>query len=389
MFRQRVGWSLLMVQCIGCVNDQNLTVVNGSIHTDWQIDSTELDIELDRPDVGIEAPQENYDTLQNKQIWCGQPLDFILPKMDTYYQQDHTLSAVVHTPTLPANQGFGIIWEVDGRILSETPIDSAFTHFTSEHNTEKLGRQTIQARLNTPDGTCETPIPQSISVCEAHFVEDFEDDADNWIAVGDAVWDESGWVELTENEQGRQGALYNPNLWIEGGSVSIRMTIQTGDGVHGGADGLALSFVPIENPHQLDTLLAHTLPGGGIGYALPNEEQNQHPNIFTVELDTFENTGDYEHTDPTSADHIALTQGADAGNHLVWQESPTIADFALHDIRIDIEPQTVAIFLDGEQILHQKKQIDFQGGYMFLSGSTGWVTNRHIIHDLEIYHGCQ
>ena len=45
-------------------------------------------------------------------------------------------------------------------------------------------------------------------------------------------------------------------------------------------------------------------------------------------------------------------------------------------------------FFDGEELIHQKMPEDFMGGYVFLSGSTGWATNHHRVSDLEILYDC-
>ncbi len=33
--------------------------------------------------------------------------------------------------------------------------------------------------------------------------------------------------------------------------------------------------------------------------------------------------------------------------------------------------------------------LDFRGGRIFISGSTGWATNFHRLDDLVVLHGCQ
>lgn len=335
-------------------------------------------------------PKTTESTIPSLNELCAQQLHFVLPETGDFFRQNDLLTAVLHAPNLINPLDYSLLWEDDtGIILSESTFDEyGLTHFVDTEFTQANGAALLHARLHTPEGMCPETIIKPVTVCSKHLFEDFEQASDIWSTSGDATLHPEGWIELTQNEQGRQGAYYNTETWIQPGDMSIRMTIQTGNGIHGGADGLALTFLDLENPEHLPSLIENALPGGGIGYAIAEGSEQWSGEALTVEIDTFENTGDYEHTDPTSSDHIGITERTNPEDHLAWVDTPDIADFETHNIRVDIIQDNIHIYLDDTLILKQQTHVQFQGGYVFLSGSTGWATNQHIVHDLEVFHGC-
>ena len=333
------------------------------------------------PSTNPPEPKTAESSIPSLNELCAQPLHFVLPETGDFFRQNDLLTAVLHAPNLIDPLDYSLLWEDDtGTILSESTFDEyGLTHFVDTEFTKAKGSAELHVRLRTPDGMCPETIIKPVTVCSKHLFEDFEQESDLWSTSGDATLHPEGWIELTHNEQGRQGAYYNTETWIQPGDLSIRMTIQTGNGIHGGADGLALTVI---------NLVENALPGGGIGYAIMEDSEEWSGEALTVEIDTFENTGDYEHTDPTRFDHIGITENANPDQHLAWVDTPNISNFETHDIRVDIVQNNIHIYLDDTLILKQQTDVQFQGGYVFLSGSTGWATNQHIVHDLEVFHGC-
>ena len=94
-------------------------------------------------------------------------------------------------------------------------------------------------------------------------------------------------------------------------------------------------------------------------------------------------------TTPRKTITSTITRNADPSQHIIWSTVPDIEDFQPHDVQVDITPEDMRIYYDGQEIAHQRKPASFNGGYLFLSGSTGWATNRHRVSDLEILHTCQ
>ena len=74
---------------------------------------------------------------------------------------------------------------------------------------------------------------------------------------------------------------------------------------------------------------------------------------------------------------------------MIWFETPTVEDYQPHPIRVDILNGAVRVFYDGSEVINQAVSVNFKGGQMFFSGSTGWATNYHVFDGLEILHECQ
>ena len=196
---------------------------------------------------------------------------------------------------------------------------------------------------------------------------------------------------MTGPYQGRKGAVYNDLQVISDGAASLRFTIKTGMGSEPGADGFSFTIVDVADPSELETLLGSAAAGGGLGYGFGGEYGSWIGDAITVEIDTWYNNGggETEHVDPTQQNHIAVTQNADPANHLVWFEVPDVEDFQPHTIRVDIWGNTLRVWYDGEQVIDQGIVLNFKGGHMFFTGSTGYYYNYHIFDDLEILHQCQ
>ncbi len=316
-------------------------------------------------------------------------VEFVLPQTQSFYTQHDDVTAVVHVTGVESFQGLYIAFENQtGAVIDEVALDEhGLAHYVGKEFSKHIGSQQLVARLTSNQGTCPKATVQPLVVCTDLIVDDFEMYPTGWDSVGDAVWNPEGWIDLTENEQGRQGAFFLDKR-IHAGDTSIHMTIQTGNGINGGADGLALTILDAPDVTPLPELLAQAKPGGGIGYDLSHDPSPWSGRALTLEIDTFQNTGDYEHIDPTESDHIALIENSNPEDHIAWVDTPTIADFELHEVQVTLIDGTATIYVDGIELLHQSVDLEHVGGYLVLSASTGWATNQHRVHDLEIHHGC-
>ncbi|MGB0645706.1 MAG: lectin-like domain-containing protein, partial [Bradymonadia bacterium] len=270
-------------------------------------------------------------------------------------------------------------------------------HFTvrSEILGLTAGRTTVRAEMWQDEQPCLESTEVTFYLCRSQINEDFTTFPEQWTLYRDAYWDPNGWLEMTGIEQERKGAVYNTVDSISSGVASLQFTITTGGGINDGADGFAFTIVEITNPEELSALLEGAATGGGLGYGVgggyTDPDFNLPGSALTVEIDTWFNQQDdvQRHTDPTSVNHIAITQNADAGDHIAWFEVPDIEDLEPHTIRVDLVGDVMRITYDGQPILEQPITFTFKGGYMFFSGSTGWATNYHRFDNLQILHGCQ
>ncbi len=325
---------------------------------------------------------------------CDLPWSFTTPQDYEFYTAGSTVEAQVQVNGLANNTEYSMRWENrGGQILAEIAIDASgvSTYSGTEYSASK-GLTTMFARLVTPDGPCDSTVERRLSICGGYILEDFTTESTDWVTRGDAYWDPNGWIEMTGTYSGRKGAVYNKVDSIASGTASIRFTLKTGNGINGGADGFAFTVIDVATATELDTWIAQAQSGGGMGYGIGGEFGAFTGDALTVEIDTWNNTynGTNElHSDPTPNSHIALTQNADPGDHLVFFDTPNVEDFQPHDLRVDIVPGAVKVFYDGTEVINENPQLSFKGGQMFFSGSTGWATNNHIFDNLEILHDCQ
>ena len=261
----------------------------------------------------------------------------------------------------------------------------------------ELGQRLLSAEpvVILESGFCGPATPRKVYRCLQTFREDFDTAPQNWVMHGDARWNGDGYLEMTGTQSGRKGAVYNNVDAISSGLASIEFVMSTGGGINGGADGFALTIIDIENATELNNLITQAASGGGLGYAVaPEFGRNDFEWVgeaLTVEIDTWYN--DFSNRgeglgDPTQQNHIALTRNANPGDHIVWHAVPNVEDLVPHTVRVDLIGNTIRISYDGVVVIEEPIQFAFKGGYMFFSGSTGWATNYHRFHNLDILSNC-
>lgn len=291
--------------------------------------------------------------------------------------------------------GLTVRWETStGESLGQTPV---LPDGTSSGNLDTslmpLGVIPLVARVETPDGVCSETAEVDLVFCQYEVTDDFSS-LDNvaWKMFGSSYWDPNGWLEMTGTAQSQRGAVYNPQTDVAAGSVSITFSMATGGG--SGADGFAMTIVQTDSIAELENeIIASAVPGSGIGYAVGGAYGPWDGNAFTVEIDTYENVynGTNElHTDPTPNDHVAITLDGDAGDHLWWTDMGDVEDLNWRTIRVDVIGFKVRVWIDGQLLVEQLyPELQFRGGYIFFSGSTGYYTNYHRFDDLNVVHTCQ
>ena len=364
-------WMVTIALGTGCINEYQTDVHVG------HIESVVEDVTWNN------LPSESI--IESQVNTCESSISFIQSNQHSFVSTDAPLEFSVQVDHAKEDQW--VEWtDESGQIIAETGLmkdGSSHLRFSKGENYPS----TVQATLRNPAGSCGLTIHQHVTVCN-QVIDSLESSSD-WQFLGDANHGDDGWVELTLNAQASQGAVFNPNVRIPDGSVSIRFTVQTGNGINHGADGLALTIIDIDDPSTLEALIASAPPGGGLGYGIGGPNEFWEGNALTIEVDTWPNVEEHEDYDPTTDSHIAIMRGADPSNHVIWSSVPDIEDFTPHDVQIDITPESMRILYDGEELARQRNPAAFTGGYVFLSGSTGWATNHHRVSDLEILHDCR
>jgi hypothetical protein len=305
------------------------------------------------------------------------------------------VSALVSDPVGNVLSAYQVEWRDDaGNVLGISSVDAAGQTSTVLTGVPK-GHQDLHAQAIDANGPCQQEALHPIQVCSADVTEDFNASlVSPWVIFGDGSWSPSGYIEMTGIAQGKKGAVYNDAEYVYPGSVSIRFEVQTGAGSGSGADGFAMTIVETDDTNDLPVILSNAKSGGGLAYA--SQGSYGAPVVFkafTVEIDTWYNVynGNNEfHTDPTQDDHVELTLDLDAGQSIAFTSAGEIEDLAWHSIRVDVLGTIVKVWLDGVLKVEQDvPALDFRGGYIFFSGSTGYYTNYHRFDDLKIIHNCK
>ena len=107
---------------------------------------------------------------------------------------------------------------------------------------------------------------------------------------------------------------------------------------------------------------------------------------YGIEFDGWENNPrDFDgrsQGDP-SANHIALIKGT-PGNHLVVAHDPRTEDEVWHSVEVRVGVDSVAVKLDGEQVLSWRGVIDREYGGIGLAAANGGMSNWHVIDGVHI-----
>ena len=242
----------------------------------------------------------------------------------------------------------------------------------------------------TVDDTTDTTVDDTTPVCPEIPLLDFNADlsSSEWLIVGDAYREPAGWLELTGLAGGQQGAIFYLGSVLSRGDTEISLRVSTGQcilpgpcaSLADGADGFALSIFGVGGVVELANLLAEARPGEGLGYAVTPRAVD----AFHIEFDTYHNA-----IDPTLGNHVAITLNGDPTNHLLWTETPTLENNAWHDIVLRIAGAQVTVLMDGVTVIDADVPgLDFKGGYIGFTGSTGGSNNYHRIDDLQIVQAC-
>ncbi len=253
--------------------------------------------------------------------------------------------------------------------------------------------------------TCPAGAIANVQVCGAEIFEDFAKapTGAGWVLTGAATWESTGHLELTGNAQSKAGGVYHKVLYVQPGDVRMSLKIATGGGINGGADGFAMTLLEAKSTADVDAYLALAGKGGCLGYGVSGKCGTSKVKAFHVEFDTWINAADPNDDPPGvvgnnailgQGNHIAVHTNGDAGNALIWLPEPgkpaiNIEDLQWHTVVIAVQGDQLTIrFGDAVVATKTVSGLDFRGGYVIFTGSTGWASNHHRIDDLRILHQC-
>ena len=151
--------------------------------------------------------------------------------------------------------------------------------------------------------------------------------------------------------------------------------------------------VSVENVDALETIINAAGAGGCLGYGVIAGCTSDPISVeaFHIEIDTYYNStgGGHPMQDPVDVPHIAVTLNGNPDNHVLHVATPTIEDNLWHDLKVEIEGIHIKLTLDELVIFEDDVAgIDFRGGYIGFSGTTGALHNFHSFDNLHVIQGC-
>jgi hypothetical protein len=393
------------VEDVVAIEDDVPVVPDDTVDPDVNVDVVEPDDVEPLADTAVEdvvasdlAEPDIAPEVEPTPVECSATVAITAPVADEFFASTSDVTAtaqVVSLDAIPLTE-LTVRWTlIGGPELGVSPV-MADGSSTWTGPIPESGKRTLRARVQHQTGSSCAAEPATIDlhVCKAYLYEAFGSDLDPlaWAVSGDGYWESQGWLEMTGLSQGRKGAIYSTTPQVTPGDVSIRFRYATGGGGDStGADGFAATFMKAEDLAEMVSWVQAGDGGGGLGYGAGGPYGAFTGSAFTVEIDTWynqQNDAEY-HTDPTSADHLELTQGLDPSASIGFYALPDIETLEWHSIRVDIAQTHVKVIHDGVLALDiDIPDFEFRGGYIFFSGSTGYYYNYHRFDDLEIFHGC-
>ena len=330
-----------------------------------------LDASPPEPDLAIDQTIPVDMWTPPEPVQCNVNIEFDAPIEESFHHQ----TSAFDISGLITNSAGEPIANVSVNLIegNATPITTIQTNdagrfmFSSESLPQRSGQRYIRAEPTIDGQPCLEQAALTLFICRNLIDEDFTTLPDEWSLYRDATWDANGWLEMTGTAQGRKGAVFNTVDAISSGVASIQFTLTTGGGRNGGADGIAFTVVEVPSADQLRTLLDGASTGGGLGYGVgggyADSDFTLNGDALTVEIDTWfnrQNNTTERHTDPTSVNHIAITQNADPGDHIAWFEVPNVEDLQPHTVRVDLTGDLMRITYDGQIVIEQPVNFTFK-----------------------------
>ena len=379
-------------------NDEN----EDTVVTDDNIDETEdIDDEKDDTvnDETADVDEVSDDDVRNFKIEITVPLTSVVYEADT----DITFQAKV-TDTKYSLDEITVKWIFDNgtpAVLDEKKADtSGVSQFTHSFSEGEATYYTITAVAVDPDNVEVSSKDLILGICTYRYgkVQTFDTSelGTGWVMTKDSYHDSdatNGWLELTGNDINKQGAIYNSELKLSPGDITMKIDIRTGKPVPSGdgADGFAMTVYDADNTVSLTDYVNATRTGGCLGYGVAGDYCGSggalDVNAFHIEFDTWHNN-EFGLGDPTTNNHIAINLNGNPGGHQLWKEID-FEDYVWHNIEITTLGSKVTVKMDSNVIIDDTiTDFSFRGGYIMFSGSTGASTNFHSVDNLEIVHEC-
>ena len=214
--------------------------------------------------------------------------------------------------------------------------------------------------------SCANESVDVVSICQQEGYETNSLDISTWNFEGSALWDTNlNVVELTSPMANQAGTAFSTVTTVNAQQVEIEFLFFVSGG--SGADGFSLTAL---DASRMTGFVGST--GGGIGYAgMPG---------WSIEVDTY-----YNHSDPTSADHVAFTFDGDVHSPVLWSQLPEMEDNQWHTMRVEVNDPHVLVEIDGTVYINDTVSGNLAfPAYVGFTAATGSLTNFHLIDSLMV-----
>jgi len=281
------------------------------------------------------------------------------------------LSAIVDDDQGPTR--LAMTWEsdVDGVLSTDGADSDGLASIDWDGALQSSGSHMVTV---TAVDECGEMVSDTFTVCQNLGYTEETLDISSWQFTGSAEWDSTnGWLELTDTSRYIAGTAFSTADTVSSDNVSIGFMFYASGGSSSGADGLSLTAI---DTTRMTTYQGQN--GGAIGYGgLPG---------WSIEVDTWDNTGDPGLSEPTTVDHVSFViDGASNGVGEVYAEIHEVEDGQWHEMQVDVVGQHVTVSIDGIVYIDESVSgITSFPAHVGFTAATGNVTNNHFIDALTV-----
>lgn len=303
-----------------------------------------------------------------------------------YVVEEGTSEALAGQVLGPDDVVVDVVSDLDGALPS--PALGTNQSFAVPLGALSPGNHALTVTATSPSSGASDEALVLLGVCTFPEVQTFDDASalGGWSLFGNAYLDAGGWLEITGNAGSRSGHIYWTTRPVKPGDFSIAFDFATGGGGNGGADGYAVNIVAVPTIEELESYIDATANGGCLGYGSSGPCGGHAVTSLHVELDTWYNP---EYADQSDNSHIAIARNGDPSDVLLYIEIP-FEDLTWRRVEVRGQGTVLTVLLNGVVVASKDiPNFRFEGGFLGVSGSTGWAYNYHRFDNLEVRDRCE